>query len=90
MVSGRQHDLDRDRPEPIEVWLVELGLAIAQGVDMFVLDPAIGADENKFITSRIILDATIPFDWKVKPTEIKLTESVMAKVKARWKEYGID
>lgn len=54
------------------------------------LDPAIGPDENKFITSRIILDATIPFDWKVKPTEIKLTESVMAKVKARWKEYGID
>jgi 4-hydroxy-3-polyprenylbenzoate decarboxylase len=54
------------------------------------LDPAIGSDENKFITSRIIMDATIPFDWKVKPTEIKLTESVMAKVKARWKEYGLD
>jgi phenylphosphate carboxylase beta subunit len=54
------------------------------------LDPAIGADENKFITSRIILDATIPFEWKVKPTEIKLTESVMEKVKARWREYGID
>ena len=54
------------------------------------LDPALGADENKFITSRIIMDATIPFDWKVKPTEIKLTESVMAKVKARWSEYGID
>ncbi|MBP1732190.1 MAG: ppcB, partial [Deltaproteobacteria bacterium] len=43
-----------------------------------------------FITSRIILDATIPFEWKVKPTEIKLTESVMEKVKARWSEYGID
>ena len=54
------------------------------------LDPALGADENKFITSRIILDATIPFEWKIKPTEIKLSESVMAKVKARWKEYGID
>jgi len=54
------------------------------------LDPAIGADENKFITSRIILDATIPFEWRVKPTEIKLTDSVMAKVKSRWAEYGID
>lgn len=54
------------------------------------LDPALGADENKFITSRIILDATIPFDWKIKPTEIQLTESVMEKVKARWAEYGID
>jgi len=54
------------------------------------LDPALGADENKFITSRIILDATIPFDWKIKPTEIKLSDSVMARVKARWPEYGID
>jgi phenylphosphate carboxylase beta subunit len=54
------------------------------------LDPALGADENKFITSRIIMDATIPFEWKIKPTEIKLTESMLAKVKARWSEYGID
>jgi phenylphosphate carboxylase beta subunit len=54
------------------------------------LDPALGADENKFITSRIILDATIPFEWKIKPTEIKLTDSVAEKVKNRWSEYGID
>ena len=54
------------------------------------LDPALGADENKFITSRIILDATIPFEWKIKPTEIKLNDAMMAKVKARWSEYGID
>jgi phenylphosphate carboxylase beta subunit len=53
------------------------------------LDPALGADENKFITSRIIMDATIPFEWKIKPTEIKLTESMLAKVKARWSEYGL-
>ncbi len=54
------------------------------------LDPSLGADENKFITSRIIMDATIPFEWKIKPTEIKLTQSVMARVKSRWAEYGID
>ena len=54
------------------------------------LDPAIGADENKFITSRIILDATIPFDWKVKPTEIALNQAMFDKVKAKWNEYGID
>jgi len=54
------------------------------------LDPAIGADENKFITSRVILDATIPFDWKIKPTEIALNQDMFNKVKARWKEYGID
>lgn len=54
------------------------------------LDPAIGADENKFITSRIILDATIPFEWKIKPTEIALNQPMFDKVKARWNEYGID
>lgn len=54
------------------------------------LDPAIGADENKFITSRIILDATIPFDWKIKPTEIALNQDMFNKVKAKWNEYGID
>jgi phenylphosphate carboxylase beta subunit len=53
------------------------------------LDPAIAEDENKFLTSRIIMDATIPYDWKIKPTEIKLTDSIMDKVKARWNEYGI-
>jgi 4-hydroxy-3-polyprenylbenzoate decarboxylase len=54
------------------------------------LDPALGADENKFITSRIILDATIPYEWKIKPTEIKLNQPMFDKVKARWSEYGID
>jgi phenylphosphate carboxylase beta subunit len=54
------------------------------------LDPALAEDDNKFLTSRIILDATIPYDWKIKPTEIKLTESMMDKVKARWNEYGIN
>jgi len=54
------------------------------------LDPALEAGGNKLITSRIILDATIPYEWKEKPTEIKLTESVMNKVKSRWSEYGID
>jgi 4-hydroxy-3-polyprenylbenzoate decarboxylase len=54
------------------------------------LDPALPPDGNKFITSRIIMDATIPFEWKEKPVEIRLNEGVMAKVKARWSEYGID
>jgi len=54
------------------------------------LDPSIGPDENKFITSRIILDATIPFEWKEKPTEVKLSEEVVKRVKERWHEFGLD
>ncbi len=53
------------------------------------LDPSIGPDENKFITSRIILDATLPFEWKEKPKEVKLSEPVLAKIKERWAELGL-
>lgn len=54
------------------------------------LDPALDPASNKLITSRIIMDATIPYEWAEKPVEIKLSEEVLAKVKARWPEYGLD
>jgi 4-hydroxy-3-polyprenylbenzoate decarboxylase len=54
------------------------------------LDPALEPGSDKLITSRIILNATIPFEWKVKPTEIKLSEIVVDTVRSRWAEYGID
>lgn len=51
------------------------------------LDPALPI-ESREIVSRIIMDATIPYEWERKPNEIFLDEEVMKKVKARWKEYG--
>jgi len=43
------------------------------------------------INSRIIMDASIPVEWgDRKPIEIMLDEPMAEKVKARWKEYGID
>ncbi|MBM4422256.1 MAG: phenylphosphate carboxylase subunit beta [Chloroflexi bacterium] len=54
------------------------------------LDPALDPNSNKLITSRILLDATIPYEWEKKPTEIRLDEETFKKVKARWSEYGID
>ena len=45
---------------------------------------------DKLLTSRIILNATIPFEWKDKPTEVKLSRHIVSKVKQRWAEYGID
>ncbi len=53
------------------------------------LDPALDPDENKLITSRILLDATIPYEWDVKPVEVSLDEETLAKVKSRWAEYGL-
>ena len=56
-----------------------------------VLDPALEPDSNRLINPRIIMDATIPMEWgDRRPIEIKLDEGMAEKVKARWKEYGID
>jgi 4-hydroxy-3-polyprenylbenzoate decarboxylase len=54
------------------------------------LDPALDPNENKLITSRILLDATIPYEWEVKPVEVALDEATLEKVKSRWSEYGLD
>jgi phenylphosphate carboxylase beta subunit len=54
------------------------------------LDPALSQEENKFITSRIIMDATIPFEWEDKPVQVNLNEEVLEGIKARWEELGLD
>jgi len=53
------------------------------------LDPAlpIGARD---IVSRIIMDATIPYEWKEKPVEVKLDEAMEKKVLGKWQEYGFE
>lgn len=51
------------------------------------LDPSLPVDpEARLITSRIIIDATIPYEWREKPILIELDKGVVEKVKARWKE----
>ena len=54
------------------------------------LDPALSHEENKFITSRIIMDATFPFEWEEKPVQVKMSEDVLDGIKARWQELGLD
>jgi len=33
------------------------------------------------------LNATIPLEWKIKPIEIRFSEAMFDRVRARWKEY---
>ena len=54
------------------------------------LDPALDPDSNKLITSRILMDACIPYEWKQKPVEARMDEEMLARIKGRWTEYGID
>jgi phenylphosphate carboxylase beta subunit len=52
------------------------------------LDPSLPI-ESRDITSRIIMDATIPFEWKEKPVPIEMDQEMIKKVKARWSELGL-
>ncbi len=52
------------------------------------LDPSLPIDQRD-ITSRIIMDATIPFEWKEKPVPIELDPEMIKKIKAKWLELGL-
>ncbi len=53
------------------------------------LDPGLPIDARE-ITSRIILDACTPFEWKDKPNEIFMDREVLQRVSDRWNEYGFE
>jgi phenylphosphate carboxylase beta subunit len=51
------------------------------------LDPSLPI-ETRDITGRLLLDATIPYDWKHKPIPIELDKEMVERVKGRWSELG--
>lgn len=51
------------------------------------LDPAVYI-EQRDIGSKLVLDATIPFEWDRKPLLTKMDNEMEAKVRAHWTEYG--
>jgi phenylphosphate carboxylase beta subunit len=53
------------------------------------LDPALPID-SRDIVSRIILDATVPYEWKEKPVLVELDEEAEKHVLNRWSEYGLE
>ncbi len=52
------------------------------------LDPALGTGHN-LMTSRIIMDATIPFEWEEKPVQVEMTKDVLDRARARLAELGL-
>lgn len=50
------------------------------------LDPSVEI-ERRGMTSRVLIDATIPYEWEEKPIPIELDKDVAAKVKVQWNEY---
>jgi phenyl-phosphate phosphatase/carboxylase subunit beta len=53
------------------------------------LDPSLPLD-SRDITGRLLLDATIPYDWKKKPIPIELEPDLVKKIQGRWSELGLD
>jgi 4-hydroxy-3-polyprenylbenzoate decarboxylase len=51
------------------------------------LDPSLPIDQ-RWITGRLLLDATIPYDWEHKPIKIELDPDMVKKVQGRWSELG--
>jgi len=52
------------------------------------LDPSLPIGQRD-ITGRLLLDATIPYDWKEKPIPIELDPDIVKRVKERWSELGL-
>lgn len=52
------------------------------------LDPSLPIDARD-ITGRLLIDATIPYEWKEKPIPIELDPEVLKRVKERWSELGL-
>jgi phenyl-phosphate phosphatase/carboxylase subunit beta len=52
------------------------------------LDPSLPIEARE-ITGRLLLDATIPYEWKNKPIPIELDPDMVARVKERWSELGL-
>lgn len=52
------------------------------------LDPSLPINARE-ITGRLLLDATIPYEWKEKPIPIQLDEETVKKVESMWSEYGL-
>jgi len=53
------------------------------------LDPSLPLGE-RHITGRLLMDATIPYDWDEKPVPIELDEEITRKVMARWQDLGLE
>ncbi|NQT56770.1 MAG: phenylphosphate carboxylase subunit beta [Desulfobacteraceae bacterium] len=51
------------------------------------LDPSLPINARE-ITGRLLLDATIPYDWMEKPIPIELDPEMVKKIEAKWSELG--
>ncbi len=77
------------------IWAISTRMSPARGVQIIdrgrstPLDPSLPISDRD-ITSRIIMDTCIPYEWEEKPIDIKLSDSMLETVLRKWKDYGFD
>ncbi len=69
------------RAQPNRAQIIERGRSTP-------LDPSLPINA-RWITGRLLIDATIPYDWDNKPIPIELDPDVVEKVEARWSSLGL-
>ncbi len=50
------------------------------------LDPSLPVD-GRMLTSRVLLDACLPYEWEHKPERIALDPEMVTRVKGQWDQY---
>lgn len=68
----------------------EFGAQILRRGRSTPLDPSLPKGDARFLTSRIIIDCTTPYEWKDKPDKIELDDDMVQHVKEHWEEYFAD
>lgn len=65
----------------------EFGTQILRRGRSTPLDPSLPIGDARFLTSRVILDCTTPYEWKEKPDKIELDEKMAQHVRENWDKY---
>lgn len=52
------------------------------------LDPSLDGS-SRYIMSKVIMDACVPFEWEIKPREVVLDSETLRRVARRWSEFGL-
>jgi UbiD family decarboxylase len=87
-------DIHPDNMDEV-LWAVANRSDAARSVHVFKgtfgeeLDPGVPSDQRN-VNSKLLIDATIPFEWAKKPEMVKMDDDMLRRVKERWNDYGIE
>ncbi|HBY92669.1 MAG: UbiD family decarboxylase [Ardenticatenaceae bacterium] len=85
------HDIDPENMDQV-MYALSFRYQPARGTQIISrgrstpLDPSLEI-ANRDVTSRVVIDATIPWEWKEKPIPIELDPAMEKQIRDNWNEY---